>query len=195
MPRRWGWTAWRLGLVAAPDIGTDPWMARRIMQTWPVPTPLLIRKVRFDVRPWGDGPDPARELLPYIDSVSLVDLVCGFERAAGDDVPGAYAGIVLDHFNVGDLTAYLSGHPDSAYWAKRGVIALLGCDCGEVGCWPLEARVVVDEDLVTWRGFAQPYRPKRDYGSFGPFAFRRSQYERAVREAAALVCSSYRRNG
>lgn len=156
-------------------------------QTWPVRTPSLIRKVRFDVRPWGDGPAPAHELLPFIDNVSLVNLVSGFEHAAGYDVPGAYAGIVLDHFNFGDLAAYLAGQPDSAYWAERGVIALLGCDCGEVGCRSLEARVLIDDDLVTWRGFAQPHRPERDYGSFGPFTFRRSQYERAVRDAAAAT--------
>jgi hypothetical protein len=62
-----------------------------------VPALPLIRKVRFDVRSWGDGPDSGRELLPYVDNVSLVDLVSGFERAAGFDVAGAYAGIVLDH--------------------------------------------------------------------------------------------------
>jgi hypothetical protein len=83
-----------------------------------VPTPPLTRKVRFDVRPWGDRPDPTRELLPYIDNVSLVDLVSGFEHAARYDVPGSYAGIVLDHFDYGDLTAYLTGQPDSAYCAK-----------------------------------------------------------------------------
>jgi hypothetical protein len=152
-----------------------------------VPTPPSVRKVRFDVRPWGNGPDPARELLPYVDNVSLVDLISGYERAAGYDVPGTYAGIVLDHFTFGDLTAYLAGEPHCAYRAKRGVIALLGCDCGEVGCWPLEARVLVDGGLVTWRGFAQPFRPERDYGTFGPFVFRRSQYERASREATAIA--------
>jgi hypothetical protein len=154
-----------------------------------VPALPLIRKIRFRVRSWGHAPDSARELLPYIDNVSLVDLVSGYEQAAGYDVPGAYAGIVLDHFNFGDLTAYLTGHPDSAYWAERGVIALLGCDCGEVGCWPLEACVLIGDDLVTWRGFAQPHRPTRDYGSFGPFTFRRSQYERAVREAVTVTSS------
>lgn len=105
-----------------------------------MPPLLPVRRVRFDVRPWSDGLDPARELLPYVDNVSLVDLVSGYERAAGFDVPGAYAGVVLDHFNFGDLAAYLTGKPDTAYWADKGVIALLGCDCGEVGCWPLEAR-------------------------------------------------------
>jgi hypothetical protein len=150
-----------------------------------VPTQPIIRKVRFEIRRWGDGLDPARELLPYVDNVSLVDLVSGFEHAAGHDVPGMYAGIVLDHFNFGDLTAYLTGRPESAYWAGKGVIALLGCDCGEVGCWPLEARVTTSDDSVMWRGFAQPHRPKRDYKDFGPFVFRRNQYERAVREAVA----------
>ena len=153
----------------------------------PMPTSPLVRKVRFDVRPWGGGPTPARELLPYIDNVALVDLVSGFEHAAGYDVPGEYAGIILDHFNFGDLTAYLTGRPDSAYWAIRGVTALLGCDCGEVGCWPLEAHILIDDDVVTWRGFTQPHRPKRDYADFGPFTFRRSQYNRAVRHAAALA--------
>jgi hypothetical protein len=157
------------------------------VQTCRVPSLPLVRRVRFDVRPWGDGPDPARELLPFVDNVSLVDLVSGYEHAAGFDVPGAYAGVVLDHFKFGDLTAYLTGQPDSAYWANRGVIALLGCDCGEAGCWPLESQVLVGNDVVTWRGFVQPFRPQRDYGSFGPFTFRRSQYESAVREAASVV--------
>lgn len=148
-------------------------------------TQPLTRKVRFEIRPWGQGPDPARELLPYVDNVSLVDMVSGFEHASGHDVPGAYAGIVLDHFNFGDLTAYLTGRSDSAYRSRRGVIALLGCDCGEVGCWPLEAQVITTEDSVMWRGFSQPYRPQRDYGDFGPFVFRRNHYERAVREAMA----------
>jgi hypothetical protein len=44
--------------------------------------------------------------------------------------------------------------------------------------------VLVDDDHVTWLGFSQPFRPQRDYGSFGPLTFRRSQYERAVRDAA-----------
>jgi hypothetical protein len=162
-----------------------------MVQTRWVPSSPPLRRVRFDVRPWGrpcgDDPDPERELLPCVDDVSLVDLISGYEHAAGFDVPGAYAGLVLDRFNFGDPTAYLLGRPDSAYWTKVGVIALLGCDCGEVGCWPLQARVLVDDDHVTWLGFSQPFRPQRDYGSFGPLTFRRSQYERAIRDAANLA--------
>jgi hypothetical protein len=143
-----------------------------------MPSQPVVRKATFEIRPWGHN---ARELMPYVDGVSLVELVSGFERAAGYDVAGEYAGIVLDHFNFGDLAGYLTGQPDSPYWVKLGAIALLGCNCGELGCWPLQCQVLVDEDLVLWRGFEQPHRPARDYGSFGPFVFRRSQYERAVR--------------
>ncbi|WP_018586261.1 hypothetical protein [Salinispora arenicola] len=162
-----------------------------------VPPQPMLRKVRFEIRPWGQDREPARELLPYVDNVSLVALVSGFEHAAGHDMPGTYAGIVLDHFDGGDLTAYLTGRSDLAYRSQDGMIALLGCDCGEVGCWPLEAKVITTGFSVTWRGFSQPYRPRRDYGDFGPFVFRRNQYERAVREAAAarLPSSPNRRQG
>ncbi|MFC6565392.1 hypothetical protein [Actinoplanes utahensis] len=140
-----------------------------------------VRRVRFEVRPWST----ARELLPTVDGVSLVDLVAGYERASGFDVPGAYAGLVLDDFDAADLTGYLTGRPETAYRDRQGVIALLGCDCGEVGCWPLEAQVLTKGDLVIWRHFTQPFRPTRDYGDFGPFLFHRTQYDDAVREAAA----------
>jgi hypothetical protein len=54
-----------------------------------VPPPPPIRTARFDVRPWDDDDSsPARELVPYVDNVSLVDMVSGYEHAAGFDVPG-----------------------------------------------------------------------------------------------------------
>jgi hypothetical protein len=152
-----------------------------------VPDQGVTRKVGFEIRPWGGEPGGARELLPLVDGMSLVDLVAGFEKAAGYDMAGGYAGLVVDHFNFGDLTSYLTGEPGSSYWEEQGAIALLGCDCGEVGCWPLAVRVVVDEEFVTWRGFAQPHRPKRDYDTFGPFVFDRTQYYQAVRRAVREI--------
>src|SRR5687767_544224 len=40
-----------------------------------------------------------------------------------------------------------------------GRAAVLGCECGEPGCWPLRARITVAEYTVTWDDFVQPYRP------------------------------------
>ena len=53
----------------------------------------------------------------------------------------------------------------------------------EVGCWPLEAQIRVEDELVSWSAFTQPHRPDRDYLDFGPFTFRRTHYDQAVREA------------
>jgi hypothetical protein len=47
-----------------------------------------------------------------------------------------------------------------------------------------EAQVLQQDGLITRRGFAQPFRPQCDATS-GPILFQRSQYESAVRRAAA----------
>ncbi|MET8082444.1 hypothetical protein [Micromonospora sp. NPDC005237] len=80
-------------------------------------------------------PDAAGELVPHVDDVSLVNTVSGVKHVARHDVPGAYAGAVLDHVRVGDLAAHLT------WQLATGTVALLVCDCEEVAYWPLEARV------------------------------------------------------
>jgi hypothetical protein len=60
-------------------------------------------------------------------------------------------------------------------------IYLLGCgSCGEVGCWPLLARVEMGVEEVWWDSFEQPFRRQRDYSGFGPFVFAAKQYREAV---------------
>ena len=82
------------------------------------------------------------------------------------------------------------GEPDTRYWINRGAVALLGCECGEVGCWPLNAQVFHDGGLVTWRGFAQPFRPNRDHGKFGPIVFLHAHYKRAVRAVVGALAAA-----
>jgi hypothetical protein len=51
------------------------------------------------------------------------------------------------------------------------------------------ARVAATADEVTWTSFRQPYRSDRDYSAFGPFTFRRHDYEAAITAIApAWVC-------
>ena len=135
----------------------------------------MRNQVGFEIRRWEES---GRELVPLVDGVSLADLVSGFEYATGYQPACGYAGLVLDHSNFGDLGNYLHGEADSPYW--RDTVALLGCNCGEVGCWPLQARIQVAPDFVTWTAFTQPHRADRDYSDFGPFTFRRTQYDEAV---------------
>jgi len=66
-----------------------------------------------------------------------------------------------------------------------GRFAVLGCDCGEPGCWPPACRIEVDERSVVWRDFVQPHRSDSGLGpvwlpeGLGPFRFSRPPYPSA----------------
>ncbi|MFC7616095.1 hypothetical protein ACFQV2_24110 [Actinokineospora soli] len=64
-------------------------------------------------------------------------------------------------------------------------VPLLGCSCGDLGCWPLLAHVGVADGRVVWDLFEQPFRPDRDYDRFGPFRFDLRQYRDALAEPGA----------
>jgi hypothetical protein len=74
---------------------------------------------------------------------------------------------------VGDLTGL-------RFWKEAGGVYLLGCTCGEVGCWPLQCEVITSHESVVWQRFRQPHRRERDYANFGPFVFDLKQYISAV---------------
>lgn len=105
---------------------------------------------------------PTRSLVPVVDGVPLTELVAAYEASREFDVVGGYGGIVPDFFNFGDLSLHYLGVAERQ-WPGQGMVWLLGCDCGEVGCWPLEARVNVTSGTVVWSAFRQPHRPDRDY--------------------------------
>lgn len=121
-------------------------------------------------------------LVPEIDGQSLIELVAAYESTQGYTPAGGYGGLVPDNFTFGPLPEYYLGTA-APQWPGPGHAWLLACDCGEAGCWPLEARVEPTDDTVTWSEFHQPHRPSWDYSGFGPFQFDRSQYETAVAEA------------
>lgn len=143
----------------------------------------VTRTLGFDVVPIDSGP---KALVPTIDGRSLVDLVAAFESQRGYEPSGGYAGIIPAYFNFGDLTRYYEAREDRQ-WPSPGHAWLLGCDCGEVGCWPLTARIVVGLDNVTWSDFSQEHRPGWDYEGFGPFVFDRKQYVSAVASVVVAV--------
>ncbi|SOD73919.1 hypothetical protein SAMN05892883_3110 [Jatrophihabitans sp. GAS493] len=131
----------------------------------------------------GGGDAGPLVLTPVIDNVTLVDRVKGFEQGHGFTPAGGYGGLVPSYFQFGELRVYFMGK-EERQWPRPEHLWLLACDCGEVGCWPLTARVVVLNDTVMWMDFAQDHRPGWDYSEFGPFVFARDQYERAVEWAA-----------
>jgi hypothetical protein len=111
----------------------------------------------------------------------LTDLVAEFERARNYEPTGGYAGLVPRFFELGRLDEYFMGISADPMYSNRGYW-LLGCECGEAGCWPLEARIVTKERQISWEHFKQPFRPERDYSTFGPFRFDVEQYRSCVEE-------------
>jgi len=92
-------------------------------------------------------------LMPFVDGRPLPELVAGFESRQGYSPSGGYAGLVPGYFRFGDLSRYFLGQEDEQ-WPRPGYAWLLACDCGEAGCWPLEARIITSAETVTWTSFA-----------------------------------------
>jgi hypothetical protein len=123
----------------------------------------------------------AVEVVPSVDGRPLVELIAAFEVRQGWAPAGGYGGLFPGVFRLGPAVAYWLGtHPGGSR-----VIAL-GCECGELACWPLAVEVMTTAETVAWQNFEQPNRPERDYSGFGPFVFDREQYENAVATVEAL---------
>jgi hypothetical protein len=137
----------------------------------------VLRTVSFEI-----GSGNVLAVTPHVDGASLAALVEAYERAKGYDPAGGYGGLIPAYFNYGPLDEYFTGKDKSDYWMSLKGVYLLGCGCGEVGCWPLIASVYQKDDTIRWDGFVQPHRRERDYSGFGPYTFSRAQYEDAVKD-------------
>jgi hypothetical protein len=115
-----------------------------------------------------------------------------FAEAEGHpDIAGTYLG--LDPRQLGGSVSvhFLGGSGSDLACGPSDKTVLLGCSCGEVGCWPLMARVELSEAEVTWREFEQPHRSSEwSYEGFGPFVFNRSQYMKALEAAEEALNES-----
>lgn len=118
---------------------------------------------------------------PVLNGVPLIELVSRFEGEQRFQPAGGYGGLIPEFFNYGSLSSYfLADFGEDSYFRRLRGIYVLGCQCGEVGCWPLKARVGSDKKSIIWDLFRQEHRPERDYSNFGPFIFDVDQYRRAV---------------
>ena len=145
-------------------------------------------EVSFELAPAGGNYDEELSQIKItVNGTDFPELVRQAElplaRADGEEeLAGTYVGLVPGYIRI-DLASQFLGATGTALSAgPEGKTALLSCDCGEVGCSPLLARVSVDEDTITWDEFEQPTRPDWDYNGFGPFTFARGQYEQALLE-------------
>jgi hypothetical protein len=104
------------------------------------------------------------------------------EREGSPDIAGNYAGI--GHRWIDDVDEHYHGAPGSDLsCGSKDKTLLLGCECGEPGCWPLLARVDASSEIVSWEDFEQPHRGERwSYDQLRPFTFERAQYDAALSE-------------
>jgi hypothetical protein len=134
-------------------------------------------QLSFSIQPF----EGALAVIAILNGAPLIELVQKFESEKGFKPAGGYGGLIPEWFKYGPLDRYFLGEvgPHS-YFGRMGCIYLLGCSCGEVGCWPLAARVKAGPETVVWDSFQQPRRPDRDYSDFGPFVFKLHEYQQAA---------------
>lgn len=120
-------------------------------------------------------------LLIDVDGVSLAKLVADVEApsAAAEghpDLAGSYAGLAVWACPSDLERHFLGGDESHLHCGPHDKTVLMGCECGEAGCWPLMATISVQDDIVRWSSFEQPHR--RGRWSYGDFAldFDRPQY-------------------
>ena len=135
----------------------------------------------------GERVDPAEGLVDAVDIIindrNLLDLARGAELpfASRDGRPhsaGSYVGLPVEAVFV--PSRRLLGKPEDGWDDWGGRISVLGCGCGVVGCWPLQAKITVTEDRVTWSNFVQPHRRRWRHDRLGPFVFEREAYEKVL---------------
>lgn len=142
--------------------------------------------ISFAVRPF----EGTFAVTPILNGMPLAEVIQAFESAKGFEPAGGYGGLIPQWFKYGPLDRYFVGDFDhDSYFGRSGYIYLLGCSCGEVGCWPLAARVKCNTDTIVWNSFKQPHRPTRDYSQFGPFIFRSADYLQAVGDLQGQISS------
>lgn len=124
-------------------------------------------------------------VVPYLGGVSLPDLLRRIERSSAarsgqPELAGSYLG--LGDAGVRWPGRHYLGEPVLS-WFGDGDTVLLGCCCGDWGCWPFTAVVTVERDVVVWSGYRHGHRDW-DYGGLWDLVFDRVQYEEAVRATA-----------
>ena len=146
---------------------------------------VASNEIGFDYRRRGDR--DVYEIVPCIDGAPLTELIDRFETETGMQPAGdAYGGLIPQFFRFGPLEEHFRGRSTDAMGPKTPV---LGCECGEWGCWPLMTQITVAANHVTWDSFEQPHRKTRDYTAFGPFHFDPRQYDDALRALTAAAGS------
>lgn len=114
-----------------------------------------------------------------IDGQPLDELITAYEEDRAFDIVGGYGGLVFFGLKPSELLLYFEAidPPDILEFSH---VAVMGCNCGDVGCWPLVCQIQRTDAGVVWTDFQQPHRKDRDYLGFGPFHFELAAYRQTL---------------
>jgi hypothetical protein len=142
---------------------------------------VVVDSVHFALLEGGGAASEA-QIAIRVNGRPLQDWAADVERPYAEaeghpDIAGGYAGLAPRAVLLSAL--HFFGQPH-AVWFEDGDTVLLGCGCGEWGCWPLTADIEISEEQVVWRNFRNGHRDSWDHSTLGPFTFGRSQYQSAL---------------
>ena len=145
--------------------------------------------IRFEI---GKREDPSDGVVDavniFVNGRNLVDIVREVEltfraREGRPHLAGRYVGLPPQDIFL--PSPRLLGEPATFYdHDYPGKIAVLGCGCGDVGCWPMLVEISLRDDVEVWSGFEQPHRSAWRYDEIGPFVFDRARYLSALDRSA-----------
>ena len=117
-----------------------------------------------------------------IDDKPLAKIMKAYEmpmatKEGHPDLAGGYHAIEV----LSSLEKYYLGKDKADWGDEKNKTALLGCECGAVGCWPLLCKISLQGNEVIWSEFEQPHRDDDwDYSAFEGFVFEKQQYLKAI---------------
>ncbi len=97
------------------------------------------------------------------------------EAEGHPDRAGGYVGLQPSWLHGSERQHFTGGPGSDMACGPADKTVLLGCGCGEPGCWPLMARVTEGPEAIVWSDFEQPHRTWSHEG-LGPFRFARARY-------------------
>ncbi|RUT46595.1 hypothetical protein EJP82_12155 [Paenibacillus anaericanus] len=122
----------------------------------------------------------------YINDENLIEFIKRFEMQFQPNIAGGYEGLNINF--ITDICEHFSGElNENDLFNYGGKTQILGCNCGEPGCWPLVVKITVKDQHIIWSDFEQPHRSEESEGGFwnysqvAPLEFNRKVYEEQLK--------------
>jgi len=150
-------------------------------------------EIRFEI---GERDDPAdgvvETVVIFVNDRDLTEIAREVElpfavRDGKPEIAGNYVGLPPEAVFL--PSQRLLGRPEVRYDDHGGKIAVLGCGCGVVGCWPLRVNITLRGGTVLWEDFEQPHRRHWRHDEMGPFVFDRTRYASALGRGSGAAAS------